>query len=195
MTQRVFRSASAGLAVLCFLFFALPSAGCDGNGGGGSSALTAEEQAVLDYTNQARTDPQGFAEQHLADEYATGTDNGAYDDLMARDPVEPLEVSSGLVAAARAHARDMAENCGLQHDSCDGTSWADRIHSYYTGGLIAENAAVGYGSGLAVVKGWIIDQGIPSLGHRHNLLDERFEHIGIGHHGSYWVQDFGSGGQ
>jgi hypothetical protein len=183
-------------STLLLLVVGMAGWGCGGSGGGGGAAgLTEQEKDVLYYTNMARTDPQGFAEQYLADAHAGGTDNGAYDDLMSRDPVPALEIHEGLLAAARAHATDMAENCGLQHNSCDGTTFFDRVSSYYDGSIIGENAAMGYPDGLSVVIGWIIDQGIPSLGHRNNLLDGRFEHIGIGYDQSYWVQDFGAGAE
>lgn len=179
-------------ALLCLPM--LSTACGDDDGGGGSSSLTPEEEEVLYYTNYARTDPQGFAQEFLLNAYNSGSDNGAYDDLMGRDPVGPLEAHSGLTTAARKHAKDMAENCGLQHDSCDGTSWSDRLRQYYDGGTLAENAAMGYPTGQSVVIGWIIDSGVPSLGHRHNLLNGSYEHIGIGYYSSYWVQDFGAGG-
>ncbi len=183
--------------ILCLfpLFFSV--AACDDGGGGDNnpSPLTAEEQAAFDYTNFARTDPQGFATQYLYDLHQSGSDNGAYDDLMARDPVPALQLSPGLLAAARAHSRDLNENCKvLQHDSCDGTSWSDRIWSYYDGGTIAENAAMGFSTGLSVVIAWIVDSGVPSLGHRVNLLNGTYTQVGIGQAGSYWTQDFGAGG-
>jgi hypothetical protein len=181
--------------LVSFLFLLLlPVAACD-DGGGGPGPMTAEEQEAFDYTNYARTDPQGFAQEFLYDAHQSGSDNGAYDDLMARQPVPALELSPGLFAAARAHSRDMDENCqNLQHDSCDGTSWSDRIRSYYDGGTIAENAAWGYPTGLDVVLGWIIDHNVPSLGHRINLLSGSYTHMGIGKAGSFWTQDFGAGG-
>lgn len=181
----------AGLAVLAVASLAW---GCGGRDRDSSLNLSEDEEEVLYYTNYARTDPLGFAEEFLADRYAAGTDNGAYEDLMSREPVGALEVNSGLMKPSRNHAKDMAENCGLQHDSCDGTSWSDRIWQYYDGGLIAENAAAGFPTGLSVVIAWIIDAGVPDLGHRVNLLNGSYEHIGIGKHNSYWVQNFGAGG-
>jgi len=184
------------LFLLCLLPHLFLIAACDDGGGdNNNSPLTAEEQAAFDYTNFARTDPQGFAAQYLADLHASGSDNGAYDDLMGRSPVAALQLSPGLLAAARAHSRDLNENCQtLQHDSCDGTSWSDRIWSYYDGGTIAENAAWGFPTGLNVVIGWIVDHGVPSLGHRVNLLNGAYTQVGIGQAGTYWTQDFGAGG-
>ena len=176
------------------LFLVLPAPGCDG-GNGGTAPLGEEEQGVLDLLNYARTDPQGFARQYLESLYNSGQDHGAYQDLMARSPVGPLVAHDGLTEAARYHARDMAENCGLQHDSCDGTSWDVRIRRYYTGGAIAENAAMGYPTPEAVVIGWIVDENWDPPGHRINIMNGDYEHIGVGYYSSYWVTDFGAGGE
>ncbi|MBN2724761.1 MAG: CAP domain-containing protein [Deltaproteobacteria bacterium] len=162
--------------------------GCDDSSG--SVSLNEEENDVFYYTNMARTDPSGFADEFLP----PGSSNGAYEDLSTRTPVPPLALSEGLILAARAHSKDMALNCGMYHDSCDGTSWSDRISSYYDGGTLGENIASGFGTGLSVVIAWIEDFNIESLGHRENILRSTYEHIGIGQYESYWTQDFGAGG-
>lgn len=156
------------------------------------SQLTAEEREALAYTNFARTDPQGFAQSLLAARAAAGTDNGAHADLMNRSPVPALVLHSGLIQAAKAHSRDMHLNCGnMQHQSCNGTSAGTRIMSYYSGSTWGENIAAGFSSGKSLVLDLIIDQGVSSLGHRRNILDPAFRHIGIGSSGLYWTQDFG----
>lgn len=189
MTKRLF----ACFVVLVFLFLACDSGSSKNNDRHG---LTDEEWEAFTYTNFARTDPQGFAAQFLAPLHAQGTDNGAYEDLMSRTPVPALQLSDGLIAAARAHSQDLNENCKtLQHDSCDGTSWYERIAAYYSGNTLAENAAGGFVSGLDVVLAWIIDSGVPSLGHRQNLLNPNYVHVGFGQAGTFWTQDFGAGGE
>jgi len=183
----------AWLWILSFLLLA-----CSGGGSGSDDrhGLTDEEWEAFEYTNYARTDPHGFAEQFLAEAHARGADNGAYDDLMSRDPVPALQLSDGLIAAARAHSQDLNENCHtLQHDSCDGTPWYERIQQYYSGGTLGENAAWGFSTGLDVVLAWIIDSGVASLGHRHNLLSPNYVHVGFGQAGTFWTQDFGAGGE
>jgi Cysteine-rich secretory protein family len=153
--------------------------------------LSDEEWDVFIFTNIARTDPHGFAAEYLAG----GNDNGAFNDLMGRTPVNAVALHQDLIDAATAHTDDMATDCGMQHDSCDGTAWSTRIQSYYTGSTISENIAWGYGTGQSVVIGWIIDEGIPSLGHRNNILNGGLNHMGIAENSTYWTQDFGSGGK
>jgi len=180
--------------VTLLVLFLVSIVACD-DGGGRSSSVSAEEQAAVDLVNYARTDPQGFAEEYLLDAYNSGTDNGAYDDLMASDPVGPLTIHPDLMASADFHSDDMANNCHLMiHDSCDGTLWSDRISRYYSGTALAENIAQGFSTGESVVLAWIIDQGIASLGHRHNIMNGAYEHMGISQVGTYWTQDFGAGG-
>jgi uncharacterized protein YkwD len=60
----------------------------------------------------------------------------------------------------------------------------------------AENIAAGYASVTSVMRAW---QRSPE--HLHNILDSGYEHVGFGkssargsRYGTYWVQDFGSGG-
>jgi Cysteine-rich secretory protein family len=169
--------------------------GCD-DGNDGVRQLAQDEIDVLDYVNFARTDPQGFAETHLLDSYNNGQDNGAYEDLMAREPVGALTIHQDLQSAAYSHSVDMADNCeSMQHDSCDGSSFSDRVSSFYLGNTMAENIAWNYVGGLNVVLAWIIDNGIPSLGHRLNIMNGAYEHMGISHYKAYWTQDFGSGGK
>ncbi len=164
---------------------------CDSGSGGDRHGLNEEEYNAFLYTNYARTDPSGFAEEFLLEAYQGGRDNGAYLDLKGRQPVSALELHKALIAASRAHSRDMDENCKtLQHDSCDGTLWSTRIRSYYDGNRIAENVGWGFHTGLSVVVAWIT-----SPGHRNNLLSPDYEHVGFGQAGTYWTQNFGSGGK
>jgi hypothetical protein len=162
----------------------------DNNSNNGFELLQQEED-VLYYTNYVRTDPAGFAQEFLQNAYDNGNDNGAYEDLMSRTPCDEVVLHEDLMAAADAHSNDMADNCGMQHDSCDGTSFSDRLWSYFSGSSIGENIAWGYTDGLEVVKAWIIDHGIPNLGHRENILECSWQYMGISYVDTYWTQDFG----
>jgi hypothetical protein len=100
--------------------------------------------------------------------------------------VAPLYSNHALNQAARYHAADMASDCGLQHDSCDGTSFSDRIHSFYPAvRYIGENIA--YNSVSGAEMPWYIvslflcdapfggvcaadDQPFSVIGHRMNSM-------------------------
>ena len=109
------------------------------------------------------------------------------------DPVRPLVYNDDLHEAARFYADDMAENgCfPANHSSCDGTSFGDRVRSFYDGPSIAENIAKGQTSGESAV----FDSWLYSPGHRENMLNDEWNELGAGFavEGStpLWVQDFG----
>src|SRR5574343_40745 len=105
-----------------------------------------------------------------------------------------LQFDLGLQAAAEAHSTDMAVNGCFTHNSCDGTNWATRVRSYYSGYMLGENIAAGYTTPAQVVAGWM-----DSDGHRENILNPLFSAIGIGYvyqpgptYKTYWTQDFGN---
>jgi uncharacterized protein YkwD len=87
----------------------------------------------------------------------------------------PLRLNGKLTAAAKSHARAMAEQNFFGHAGKDGTRFSSRIkrqgYSYRTA---AENIAAGQKSAGQVVKSWL-----ESSGHRRNMLDCRMQDTGI----------------
>jgi cell wall-associated NlpC family hydrolase len=88
---------------------------------------------------------------------------------------DPLEVDWNLVASAQRHADWMAQNGRLEH-------------SELGGGVAAENIAQGYDSAQSVTEGWM-----DSAGHRENMLNCDYTHMGLGWADGYWVQQFSQG--
>eukprot|EP00761_Pharyngomonas_kirbyi_P009971 gb/GECH01009989.1/.p1 GENE.gb/GECH01009989.1/~~gb/GECH01009989.1/.p1 ORF type:complete len:346 (+),score=90.25 gb/GECH01009989.1/:1-1038(+) len=112
---------------------------------------------------------------------------------------EPMFHISSLGEVSRAHSNDLNNNCQeLQHNSCDGTNFANRIRQYYDCGSLAENVAVGYSSPLDVVNGWLCDRynnrcaddNSDHDGHRRNIMGSRGA-VGHGYVNKWWTQDFG----
>ncbi|WP_067169425.1 CAP domain-containing protein [Microtetraspora niveoalba] len=97
-----------------------------------------------------------------------------------------------LRAAAYGHSGDMSAKEYFSHTSQDGRDFAQRIKaSGFAFSAAAENIAKGYSTAAAVVKGWM-----DSPGHRKNMLNCSYTHIGVGHAaagGPYWTQDFARG--
>lgn len=163
---------------------------------------SALEREVHVMTNAVRMDPTGFR-----DLYISGTNILLPENYPS---VAPLWYNNDLSRAARFHSLDMANTCGMQHESCDKTSFGDRIRSYYTKGFeIAENVATGNATGLKTVIQWLRDdnmQKIPAIdktdgaGHRENIMYHKYNEMGIGYGYSasrsfnhFWTQDLGNG--
>lgn len=147
--------------------------------------LTAEEKKVLLLMNLARMDGKGFAKNILApyvkehnkpnNEYLTSL----YDDLKKLRRLPPLVPNEKLSKSAAYHANDMGVTGQVGHDSSDGTACFDRIHKYLNRGYMGENCSYGYGDALGIVLQLLIDDGVPSKGHRSSILSPNFKRVGV----------------
>jgi uncharacterized protein YkwD len=109
----------------------------------------------------------------------------------------PLVLCGTLMAAAQAHAEDQANHATMSHTGSDGSSMVDRaVAAGYTGWTaLGENVAYGYPTVDAVMAAWLA-----SPGHRANLLNPAFVHVGLGQAADTaerlaWTQDFGASGR
>ena len=105
-----------------------------------------------------------------------------------------LAVSQQLNEAAASHARDMARRKFFDHRGSNGSQPKERVQrAGYQPRLTGENIAYGPESAEEVVAGWLA-----SPGHCANIMDSRFQEIGVGLASArkrghiYWVQDFGA---
>jgi hypothetical protein len=161
------------------------------------------ERRLLVYANAVRMAPQAYR-----DKYMTGFKPSPSNILRANSPVEPLYYEPLLNESARSHAVDMSQNGCFQHDSCDGTLWADRIWGFYPQArMIGENIAAGYSTAKAVMDAWLCDEsggqcagdGTSAAGHRENIMNAGLKSAGAGYSPdeqgtwqSLWVQDLAS---
>jgi uncharacterized protein YkwD len=104
---------------------------------------------------------------------------------------KPLTHDAKLRTAADRHSADMAAKGYFDHTSQSGRSAGDRIA---TAGFApvrtwGENIAMGQRTAASVVQGWL-----DSPGHRANIMNCKFTHIGVGQHskGPHWTQVFAS---
>ncbi len=99
-----------------------------------------------------------------------------------------LQADTSLSNVARTKSNDMQQNNYFSHTSPTHGSPFDMMRdfgvSYKTAG---ENIAKGQSSAQSVVNSWM-----NSEGHRKNILNPNFTHIGVGHqkNGNYWTQMF-----
>lgn len=98
--------------------------------------------------------------------------------LESTAPMQPLYHDSRLYNAAKSHGMDMRDNNFFEHDSSDGTQFYERLQKFGFKGHCAENLAAGNDAPEEIVLQLIIDDGVPSRGHRTNLLTPDFNIIG-----------------
>jgi len=110
----------------------------------------------------------------------------------AKKKLAPLAHDERLLEAARRHSTDMSDGNFLDHTGSDGSNAGQRIddagYDRYTWG---ENIAYGYPNPASVVSAWM-----NSSGHRANILNPNFAHIGVGHVDNgldFWTQAFAAG--
>lgn len=166
----------------------------------GADYLSDVERQLVIEINMVRTDPARYARDYLVPvrQYYRGrllsypgrtpirTSEGVLplDEciraLLASKPVRPLAPAKGLTLAARDHARDQAKSGGTGHTGSDGSAPNVRMDRYGAWDISAgEN--IDYGNALArqIVASLLTDDGVPSRGHRKNLLDPSFTVVGL----------------
>jgi hypothetical protein len=160
-----------------------------------------QERSMLVMTNTCRLAPTQYR-----DYYMPGA--GPILDPSHYPAVPPLQWTLGLNQSARFHSNDLANyaGCGIQHNSCDGTTWAQRIGSFWPNwSLLGENVAAGIPDPVLTVTSLLADpyNGAPAPdgsgydGHRWNIMYGNYTHLGSGfatgtnQYLRYWTQDFG----
>lgn len=109
----------------------------------------------------------------------------------AKEGLAPLETFDSLTQAAAIRAPELAES--FSHTRPDGSSCStalDETGASRGAHVIGENIAYGQSTAAGVVAAWM-----NSPGHRANILNPDFTHIGVGHFTApggqhYWVQVF-----
>ncbi|MDP1026012.1 CAP domain-containing protein [Sphingomonas sp. KR1UV-12] len=163
---------------------------------GGGRAL--DEAAVLSVLNAVRQNPGGYADflRRAADGYQNnayverdGTEHATYEGtraveeaarvLAAARPLPALESDPILTAAARDHAEAQGRAGSIGHVSSAGSSPGARVRS--RGGDIYVVEAISYGmrSPEAVVRQWMVDDGVVGRGHRKLLMTGFYRYAGI----------------
>ncbi len=120
-------------------------------------------------------------------------------DLKKSKPLSVLQPDSGIYKAATKHARDQNEHeWNLMHTGSDGSYPWDRI-TLFSALMTFGNENIAGSTGILMprdaVLQLLIDEGIPGYGHRYNLLDPQWTHIGCrmeNYNGmTWWIQNFG----
>ena len=157
--------------------------------------LSDKEKYMIFLCNLARLDGQKYVD--LLD-IRTATYEYAASLRETLDTVKDypmLYPNERLCEAAAFHADDMKSHGIFQHSSSDGTNFYARLKRFYDGYVMSENIHRGPQNPSLIVRTLLIDDGVPSVGHRENILSPKFTRIGVAIHFStsseyYCVQDF-----
>ena len=173
-----------------------------------SHYLSAFEKEVILEINKLRSDPVRYASEYILPlkslyngrklfypgDLALMTQEGvsALNEcirfLEKQQPVPLLTPDNGLSLAANDHVIDQSRSGRTGHKGGDHSGFRDRIERYGDWSVrIAENIAYGDVTPQQVVVYLLIDDGVPSRGHRTNFLNKDFRLVGVaeGSHPGY----------
>ncbi|MCA6362165.1 MAG: CAP domain-containing protein [Bacteroidetes bacterium] len=157
--------------------------------------LGEEEKRVIALCNIARTQPKVFAQNYAQPFIDSAGKKNSYTNSLLRTlrtmkPAAALLPDEALTKTAAAHA-EKSGKAGTTGHSGKKERFKKSGFSYW-----GENCSYGYSDALDIVMQLLIDDGIKNLGHRKNILDPKFTHIGVAirkHKRYNWncVQNFG----
>jgi uncharacterized protein YkwD len=166
----------------------------------GAGAPPSLEDDILAEINYVRAHPHEYAEQLR--EYRAyfdgqllflpgdangvvtreGTDavDEAIDFLERQLPLPPLAPGGLLALTARDHAAEQGEIGATGHVSPDGASPGERVRRRGGGKFVGETISYGFGDAGAVVRGFVVDDGVPGRGHRAAVFSQGYRYAGVG---------------
>lgn len=171
-------------------------------------ALSKAEQDLLSEINQARAHPQTYAtyleqlkplfkgkhytaagqEAPLTTQEGWNAVEDAIKFLRAAKPLGPLTTSQGLCLAALSHVKEQSASGTTGHAGANNTMVEQRVKPFGTWqGGIGENLTYGDESARERILTWLIDDGVPTRGHRNRIMsrDYRVAGISCGPHPEY----------
>ncbi|HKT53206.1 MAG TPA: CAP domain-containing protein, partial [Caulobacteraceae bacterium] len=167
---------------------------------GSSQQLQDTDAGVLAEINWVRAHPADYAAELRAYEthfrgkiaYEPGDPVGvvftegvaaveeAADYVAAQPPRPPLRRSELLSVAAHDHAREQAATGALGHIGPDGSTPSARVQRRGGGRYVGEIIAYGAASPAAMVRLFIVDDGVPGRGHRTAVFSDQYSFAGVG---------------
>jgi uncharacterized protein YkwD len=208
-------SSAAALAVGCSAVPIGTTSSSPGSVSGSTSATTADndyrriEREVVQELNAARTKPRAYASnvsallpyfsgnllKHPGWPVPVQTVEGAsavreaVSALQTQQAVPAMTASSALALAAMDLVNDESRTGNIGHTGSNGSTPESRISAHGTWG-VSSSENVDYGqfqSGRDVVVDLLVDDGVPSRGHRHNIFDVSARVVGVacGRHPRY----------
>jgi uncharacterized protein YkwD len=108
--------------------------------------------------------------------------------LRSISPMPSLSRSAGMSRSAREQVNDQGPKGTIGHNSSDGSDPFSRIARYGTAqGRQAETISYSESTAQGVVRQLIVDDGVPSRGHRQIILNPQLGAVGVacGYHARY----------
>jgi uncharacterized protein YkwD len=158
-----------------------------------------EEQKVVLFMNMARQDGQRFADTFL-DAYVEENQvekssylRSLYRELKGTKGLVPLMPEEDLAGVARGHATRSGKSGHVGHRDMKKRFARLEGNPYFAWG---ENCSYGYADAISIVITLLIDEDVPGMGHRKNILNPDYNSVGVAirPHKSYRVNcviDFG----
>jgi uncharacterized protein YkwD len=166
--------------------------------------LSSLEKEVILHLNMARTNPPKYAKDFIAPRtryykgklYREPWESSDFAGYVRQEgveavrecvrameetsPISLLRPSKGLTLAAGDHAVDQSRTGNTGHFGSDKSTPSSRMDRYGEWQIIlGENVSYGPFSGREIVVGLLVDDGIPDIGHRANILNSRFRVVGV----------------
>lgn len=139
--------------------------------------LSKEEKEVIQITNLFRMHPAKIGDEYLAPYFkknkkeVNNYTKSLLNDLKKAKPCAALLPEDICMKSALSHAEKMGKSDKTGHDGM-----SKRLKPY---GFAGENCDYGHDKALDIIMSLMIDEGVPSLGHRKNILDADYTHIGV----------------
>jgi uncharacterized protein YkwD len=162
-----------------------------------------EETKLVELLNELRVDPGHFLHSvvmpYIVRKGMDTVDNkyvaSLIADLRKQPGTMPLTRDPYLTRKARVFAKDMGSAGAVGHTSKKLGGLSTRLKGYKNK-YIGENCSYGYSRAVDIIMQLLIDEDVPSLGHRRNILNAKYKRIGVaieGHKKYNWncVMDFG----
>ena len=113
--------------------------------------------------------------------------NEAITFLESASPLPAFTWNDALAEASKYHTDDIGPLGLVQHNSSDGTDPFTRMRRYGSYWGAGENIAFGSTTAEDIVEALFIDDGVPSRGHRNNIMSTSFKVTGnnFGDHKNY----------